>query len=454
MNIKLIFFIIFLSFVKGMENLMNNIYKNIDEAIIAFISRIVSKHPELSKDDLYNDWKKLDTVVIKTNNDIKSSVSREKPEKPELEKAEKLEKPELEKPEKPLSKISGCPYKFSKGDKIGLMCGKRAKDGTYCSIHKKHKGQEQKEKKILPTISNPKKPVLNLNKKLGKFWHAESKLVFNESKVVYGIYENDKIEKLSDNDIETCKKYGFKFIEQDDDDIEQEKKTKVIQEKPKQKPVVDNDDDDDDDDDDIEQEKKTKVIQEKPKQKPVVDNDDDDDIEQEKKTKVIQEKPKQKPVVDNDDDDDIEQEKKTKVIQEKPKQKPVVDNEKKTKVIQEKPKQKDFFDDDSDLEDLEEKVRNLQLPSTYKKDSDDEDFENKVKDLKKKNTKTIFKNSKYNQKEDSDDDIEEEKSIKPQPPKKLPDDILEKTVQELSNSKKVVKKALGYDEEEILSDEE
>ena len=349
MNIKLIFFIIFLSFVKGMENLMNNIYKNIDEAIIAFISRIVSKHPELSKDDLYNDWKKLDTVVIKTNNDIKSSVSREKPEKPELEKAEKLEKPELEKPEKPLSKISGCPYKFSKGDKIGLMCGKRAKDGTYCSIHKKHKGQEQKEKKILPTISNPKKPVLNLNKKLGKFWHAESKLVFNESKVVYGIYENDKIEKLSDNDIETCKKYGFKFIEQDDDDIEQEKKTKVIQEKPKQK---------------------------------------------------------------------------------------------------------DFFDDDSDLEDLEEKVRNLQLPSTYKKDSDDEDFENKVKDLKKKNTKTIFKNSKYNQKEDSDDDIEEEKSIKPQPPKKLPDDILEKTVQELSNSKKVVKKALGYDEEEILSDEE
>ena len=336
-----------------MENLMNNIYKNIDEAIIDFINRIVSKHPELSKDELYNLWKNTSTLVIKTNgNNLSKVINTDKPDKPD--------KPD--KADKPISKTSGCPYKFSKGDKMGQMCGTRAKDGnTYCSIHKKYEGQEQKEKKILPEIKSKSnsKPVINLNKKLGKFWHSESKLVFNEEKVVYGIYENDKIQKLSNNDIETCKKYGFKFIEKDEDE-EDNKKPKQVQEKPKQKPV-------------------------------------------EKK----------------------------------------LENTKKI----------DFFED-SDLEDLEEKVRNLQLPSTYKKDSDDEEFENKVKDLKKKNTTAVFKNSKYNQEEDSDDDMDLENTIKPQHAKKLPEDVLEKTIQELSSATKVVKKAIGLSDEEILSDEE
>ena len=52
--------------------------------------------------------------------------------------------------------------------------------------------------------------------------------------------------------------------------------------------------------------------------------------------------------------------------------------------------------------------------------------------------------------------MDDEQTIKPQPPKKLSESELEKTIQELSSSTKIVKKAIGLpdDEELIISDEE
>ena len=51
------------------------------------------------------------------------------------------------------------------------------------------------------------------NKKIDKFVHQDSGLVFKSEKEknVIGKLHEDKIKELSDEDIDNCKKYGFKY---------------------------------------------------------------------------------------------------------------------------------------------------------------------------------------------------------------------------------------------------
>ena len=95
---------------------------------------------------------------------------------------------------------------------------------VYCSKHKKYEGTAPKsakksplpvpKKTIVPTtkkVTPPiKKPnlVLIRNKKINKFVHQESGLVFKSEKEknVIGKLRDDKISELSDEDISNCKK--------------------------------------------------------------------------------------------------------------------------------------------------------------------------------------------------------------------------------------------------------
>ena len=99
----------------------------------------------------------------------------------------------------------------------------------YCSKHKKYEGTAPKsakkttlpepKKTIVPTVKKVSPPtkknnlILMKNKKIDKFVHQESGLVFKSEKEknVIGKLCDDKIKALSFEDIDNCKKYGFKY---------------------------------------------------------------------------------------------------------------------------------------------------------------------------------------------------------------------------------------------------
>ena len=307
--------------------------------------------------------------------------------------------------------ISGCPYKYIKGDKLGKNCGTKAKDGNiYCSIHKKYEGLEKKEKKILPErkkTSEPKvepkvetktalqkisskselgsQPILRKHKITNRLYHPESLLVFKSSseKVVVGKIVDDQVQKLSSKDIELCKKYFFRFENDCFEETESEKediskiigqilKTKITEEnESRNKSVNDSEDEDEKPKVDI----KTKVAPKKSVEKPKVESDSDSDSEDEKpkvdiKTKVAPKKIVEKPKFESDSDSEDEKPKvdiKTKVAPKKSVEKPKVESDSdsedekpkvdiKTKVAPKKIVEKPKVESDSDSEDEKTKV--------------------------------------------------------------------------------------------------
>ena len=125
-----------------------------------------------------------------------------------------------------------CIYKYIKGKQEGQLCGKNAKlDSNYCTKHLKFETDGQKEKKsIIPKeevvkVSKVEK-CIRYNKEINRWWHQETKLIFksNLDKVVVGIYRNDNIEKLNDDDCNVCEKYGFKYTK---NEVEEPKKSVV-----------------------------------------------------------------------------------------------------------------------------------------------------------------------------------------------------------------------------------
>jgi hypothetical protein len=125
-----------------------------------------------------------------------------------------------------------CPYVFMKGSKSGQMCGVRAKTGTYCSKHKKceEAGPKIKKEPVVPaakkamskTIKEPKttsvKPVeiqFNMNKKIGRHVNPQSSMVIKSAteRVVIGKLVNDEIKPLNNEDLDTCRKFGFRYDE-------------------------------------------------------------------------------------------------------------------------------------------------------------------------------------------------------------------------------------------------
>jgi hypothetical protein len=185
----------------------------IEKTIDEYITKIVSKY-HLDKDDLLKIWNDLDTC--------KEVVPKEVVPKEVV--------PKEVVPKEVVPKNNMCVYIFTKGANAGEQCTCKPKDGAmYCSKHKKYEGTEQKSakktvlpvpkksvvpvpKKVTPPIKKPNL-VLVRNKKLDKFFHQETGLVFKseQEKIVIGKIDNDSIVKLNEDDIDNCKKFGFKY---------------------------------------------------------------------------------------------------------------------------------------------------------------------------------------------------------------------------------------------------
>ena len=219
------------------------LFKNIENIISAniaeYITRVSVKY-DISSEELENMWQ----IICNGGSEIPTV---------KVEKKEKAKPASKKKSNDDTASVSGasvksknknveggCPYTFIKGKDEGTICNSKPKDGgEYCSRHQKCEGVGQKDKKKIPVakksvsskVSSPKvspakkstEKVLRLNKEIDKFWNPESGLVFKskDDRVVIGSYKDDKFEKLTNDDIATCEKYGFKY--------EMEKPKPVIQ---------------------------------------------------------------------------------------------------------------------------------------------------------------------------------------------------------------------------------
>lgn len=107
-----------------------------------------------------------------------------------------------------------CIYKFTKSPKMGQECGVsiRKEGSFYCSKHTRYKKVIEDDKQVSDS-TELKKIAIRLHPDLKKFVHNTSGLVFfsKSEQVVYGKLINGVILELSDNDIEICKKYQFKY---------------------------------------------------------------------------------------------------------------------------------------------------------------------------------------------------------------------------------------------------
>ena len=149
--------------------------------------------------------------------------------------------------------LEGCKYIYLRGAKAGSHCtNKKKKDGEFCSQHSAKKKAAETTIVVNTndvTVEAPKKPnpILRMNKIINKWWHPDSCLVFksSEEKIVIGIYKNDTICDLSEEDVKTCIAYKFKYVmkrkrDEDNDEKLEKKDERPSIKKQKKLPAIDN----------------------------------------------------------------------------------------------------------------------------------------------------------------------------------------------------------------------
>lgn len=123
---------------------------------------------------------------------------------------------------------SKCVYEYKRGDKKGKLCNgdvtSRSQTNNYCNIHLNYEKRLSTTTKdvvsmnfmVVPKAPRPEpnrtlKITIDMNK-YGNHEHQASGFVFNiaEEKVI-GKQIEDKVERLTPNDIKLCVQYGFKY---------------------------------------------------------------------------------------------------------------------------------------------------------------------------------------------------------------------------------------------------
>jgi hypothetical protein len=141
-----------------------------------------------------------------------------------------------------------CQYVLLRGARAGTVCGtKKKKNSDFCCQHSRKAVVAEPIIVVnnnIEEIKAPKKPnpVLRMNKIIGKWWHPDSCLVFksSEEKIVIGIFKDNQLVDLSEEDVQTCVAYKFKYVfnKRKREEIEEEEEEIEVQEIIK-KPKID-----------------------------------------------------------------------------------------------------------------------------------------------------------------------------------------------------------------------
>ena len=152
---------------------------------------------------------------------------------------------------------NSCIYKYKRGDKKNTTCGnkicKKYTTGFYCIYHVNEENKSPKvPKDELSSVpvkeSKPKEKLAIRKNKYGNFVHEPTQLVFKsytEKVVTKKQSEDGKLTDLSEEDIENCKKYGFKYEINEESENEDENEEKKCKEKDKESDEEDEEDNDD-----------------------------------------------------------------------------------------------------------------------------------------------------------------------------------------------------------------
>jgi len=187
----------------------SKLMKQINESIYDFCDVIASKY-KLNKDELFKLWND-DMPITKTTSTTTTVSKEESPIEFSREKIMTATKDVL----MAFCKSKGLKQSGKKEDIVERLLQCLDKEGTK-EVKKEIKKEPVKESSILKEVSKSvsEQSVEIRKNKFGNFEHFESGLVFNnETKTVIGIQnQNGKIDSLKDKDIETCKKYKFKYV--------------------------------------------------------------------------------------------------------------------------------------------------------------------------------------------------------------------------------------------------
>jgi hypothetical protein len=201
------------------QQLINTINTAINNTVSNYISIIAGKHG-LDEHELLTLWD-----AVYTQPPLPKTKTNPNPE-PESEYDSEPDSKPATKPKPIVS--HGCPYVFTRGDKAGSCCGCKARNGIYCSKHKKYENDDaqstsSKTSNASSKASNAssKKAPQNLKKVfvrhrfLNVMWNRETRLVIKgaDERVIIGkvCESNTKVLDLTDEDIELCVKMNFKF---------------------------------------------------------------------------------------------------------------------------------------------------------------------------------------------------------------------------------------------------
>ncbi len=236
-----------------MDSLSKDLYAVVAKAINEFAELAASKC-DVKKEELLELW-----------NSRVSSPLQAKASKDEKKPAKKAATKTAASSDAPV-----CAYEFKKGANAGTSCTSKAREGsTFCNKHKSQEGKdspsEEKKKtpakkkgeskeKEAPVVKkmNEGKSKLAVNKnKHGNYEHTETHLVLDKtSKEVYGKQVGDKVVSLTEEDIEQCKKYNFKYKLPESLSSSKDKDEEEDDEKEKE----DEDEDEEEDEDEDEEE--------------------------------------------------------------------------------------------------------------------------------------------------------------------------------------------------------
>lgn len=217
-----------------MNKVLSLISSNIERVFSEYSSKISEKY-NIDINELKRIWDTMEELSVNDGikkPDIEITTSKKTPSKASSVSSSKVSTP------KSTNSSDKCNYKFIKGKQQGNFCTGSTKNGLrYCSKHLKFENDGQKEKKAPVPVVEKKSldRIIKLNKDIKMWWHLETKLVFKSSteKIVIGRCKDGELQKLTEDDIEDCQKYGFKY------ELENHVETKKVDEPEKEtkKPV-------------------------------------------------------------------------------------------------------------------------------------------------------------------------------------------------------------------------
>lgn len=209
---------------------LNSAIKSFVKAVLDEASKKIADKFSLSIDEVSSIWSDIYVDL-----DVSKPISIKQSDKSD-KKVTKITKTKTTKKTKKIKEESdvdsdseaenkenedGCVHRLLRGPRSGECCGekvsKKSQTGRYCTKHIAHENKAQVEKKPKREISESTDMKYKISKnKFGNYTHVQTGLVFKsaQEKIVCGRQDDDgSIHPLTEEDIETCKKLKFPFVQ-------------------------------------------------------------------------------------------------------------------------------------------------------------------------------------------------------------------------------------------------